>query len=294
MASDNKKIFEVETDGRNAKYAVLRPSPKVAERAKLVYGKAYRDATEAGLIVRDRVTEVLKSQGLWDDEKEKKYAELEGRIEEGRLKLAKGGIKKSEAFKVAVQMRIDRNEKSAMFASWGSLDDKTCESFADKTKLDFLTAECTVFNDGSQAGKRVFENVEEFLKRDRDEVAKKAAEAAAGYAFGYDEGYQAKLPENAFLLKYGMARGDDMHLTLPDGRRVNWQMKLVDERDRLIDEEGRLVDEQGRVLEEKKTEQGFVEFEDDLVGPAKAEDETEPRMAAVDVADEAGDVAKPS
>lgn len=254
----NKKVFEV--DGK--KYVALRPTHKHLQKAQQVYNRAFREAVESGAIVRARVESVMREQKLWDDEKRGRFDQLVKQLLEAEMALAKGGIKKSEAKKMAVQMRIDRAELRSLSMDRNRLDQFTCESQAEQARFNYLVSTCTVYGEGDQEGKPVFSGVEEYLEKD-DEMSNEAAATFAKLYYNYDDEHEAKLPENKFLVKYGFCN-DKLHLVDDRGRPVNTDGKLVDDKGRFVNEEGQLVDNEGNLL----TDDGEykVEFQEFLDG----------------------------
>jgi len=272
--ADNKKTFEVELDGKKVEIAVLRPNHKVMQQASLVYNREFRKAVEAGLLVRQKIEQVLREQNLWDDTKQKKYEELLKSLLNGEKKLAAGGIKLSEGRAIAIQMRKDRLELRLLTAERNELDQHTAEAQAEQARFNYLVAACTVYGD---TGKPYFKDADDYLSREGDPVVLPAAQNMGKLIYGLEDDYEHKLPENKFLLKYGFCREKDLHLVRKsDGRLIDMEGRLVDEKGRLVNEEGQLIDTEGNLLTENgeyKVE--FTEFIDDVSQTTPAEAEAE-------------------
>lgn len=273
----NKKTFEVTVDGQVKKLAALRPNYKTKQRATLVYNKAFREAVEAGSIVRQKLDSVLRKQDLWDDDKEAQYKELRARLLENERKLAKGGIKLAEAEKLAKQMVQDRADFRELNRDRNELDQKTAEAHADNAHFNYLVSACTV---DAETGKPYFASYEEYEESD-DPVAAHAANALGTLLYDLDDDYQKKLPENRFLLKYGFMNDDMRFIRKSDGKLVDIEGRLVNEKGQLVNEEGQLVDTEGNLIDEEG--EYIVDFEpflDDEGNPVeeKAEETPEPQQ----------------
>lgn len=257
-----KQNFEVEIDGVKTKFSVLVPSHKVEQKANLVYNKAFADAVAAGSLVRGKIESVIKDQNLWDETKKNRYQELTKALLEGEKKLSKGGMKMSEAKALGIQMRRDRAEFQMLRSAYNELDRVTAEASAEQARFNYMVSACTVYSD---VEKYYFKDVEDYLSRDEDPVVLPAAQAMGKIIYNLEDNFEATLPENKFLLKYGFAREGDLHLVNKNGQAVDTQGRLVDDKGRLINDKGELVDSEGNLLTDKGDYKvDFVEFEDDL------------------------------
>lgn len=263
----NKRTFEVEVDGKKTEFSVVRPNHGTASKAELVYNKAWREAVEAGSLVRQRVEKVAREQNLWDDAKQAKYVSLLQSVAENELKLAKGGMKLSEARQVALDMRRARAEMRGLLADRNQLDLTTAESVAEKARFNYLVAACTVYENG----KPYYRDADDFLSRDNDPVGLVAATEFGKLFYGLEDDFEKKLPENRFLVEYGFVN-DDLHLIRKkDGRLIDAEGRLVDAQGRLVNEAGELVDRDGNLLNENGDYKvQFTPFVDDTDGESAA------------------------
>jgi hypothetical protein len=269
----NKRTFEVEIDGETVKLAALRPSYAVTQQATLVYNREFRKAVEAGLMVRARIDKVMREQNLWDDEKQAALVRVTRAINEGEKRLAKGGIKLSEAKDVALGMVRARNELKAVLVERNELDQHTAESAAEQGRFSFLVAACTVY---SETGKPYYRDAEDYLGREgNDPVALAASTEFGKLYYGLDDDYARKLPESKFLLAHKFV-DDNLRLVDRQGRLVDDQGRLVDERGRLVNEAGELVSGDGSLLtEDGEYKVDFVPFIDDVNEPVTPAPEPE-------------------
>ena len=65
--------------------AIRQPSAEERTRAQIEYNKAVKTAIETGHIMRARLDNEVRKQGLWTDEMEKKDKELLDKISKGEL-----------------------------------------------------------------------------------------------------------------------------------------------------------------------------------------------------------------
>lgn len=263
----NKEVFIV--DGKT--YAVLRPTPKQLDEAQMYYNLALREALDRKCLIRQKVEDVLREQGIWDDSKQKSLDDTREQIYELELKLKKGGIKKSEARSVAIQIKILRESVKDMLSSRNTLDSATAESHAENKRFDYLVSQCLVYND---TGEKYYKNLEEYANAPGDEVSLVGAKKLGFMIYGLSEDFEKGLPENKFLLEYGFMN-DKMQLIDKKGRLVDAVGRLVDEYGRLIDENGNFIDFDGNVVDEfgnPKIE--FVPFLDDEENTEELEEKT--------------------
>lgn len=227
------KTFKVEVDGVEKEYLVRSPSLDNQREAQKVYNQAFTDAIKSKSVVRAKLDDLLEDQGLWNDEKQAKFTELQRELLEGEKKLAKGGFSLNEAKDLAIKMKSVRDEIRELISVRTSLDNHSAEGQADNNRFNYLVSVCLVYNDTKQP---VYKNMEEYLNSSTDKVAILGAQHLANMLYGLDNDYESNLPENKFLKKF---------------KFVDDKLRLVDKKGRLIDREGRLIDETGRFLDEE-------------------------------------------
>jgi len=76
--SKEKETFEFEVeDGEKTvsrKFSITEASLQQQNEATKVYNRAFRDALESGALLRNKLEDYMRTQGMWNDEKQ---AELE-------------------------------------------------------------------------------------------------------------------------------------------------------------------------------------------------------------------------
>lgn len=228
----NTRTFETDIDNKKVTLAVRSPSLQDQREATKIYNTAFSDALKAKAVVRAKLDDLLVEQGLWDAKKQKQFTEIQSAILNGEKKLAKGGIGLSEAKKIAMEMKKQREELRELISVKTSLDTHTAEGQADNARFNYLVSACTVYNDSK---KPYFNNYDDYLNRASEPAAILAAQNMANMLYGLDNDYENKLPENKFLVEY---------------KFVDEKLRLVDKQGRLVDSEGRLIDESGRFINE--------------------------------------------
>ena len=243
----NKEVIKSEdSDGKAVSVAVVKPNSNKIKQAQLAYNKAFRAALESGALLRQKLDNYMREQEIWDDKKEKEYAELLEKINESEKSLAKGGIKLSEAKDVAIQMRVDRGEFRDLISERTYLDTNTAKGQADNARFNHLIY-LSILDE--KTGKPFFESVEDYEEKATEPYAAAAASELARMMYDLDPDYDKNLPENQFLSDYGFVN-EDMRLVNKEGQFVTADGQLVNEEGRLVDEEGNMIDKDGNPLDE--------------------------------------------
>lgn len=232
MSDKNREVLKVEINGKEVEVAVLRPSHKQQKEAENVYMRRYRELVETGdCLLRVQLDKVMRDRNLWDDSKEKEYAELQQKLIKGSKRLAEGGFKKTEAYKLAIQMRKDRSRMVDLISVRNTLDINTAEAQAENYRFHYLVSACAVYSTNDDF---LFASLEDYLAKADEPYAIKVANSLFKLMHNLDlVESQKKLPENKFLKRFGY---------------VNDQLQLVDVKGRLVNEDGKHIDENGRYI----------------------------------------------
>ena len=242
-----KKTFKVE----DKEYAVIEPTREAMAMARGIHSKVLGESLAQKAPFRAALFNHMREQGLWDDVKETEYKDLIQALEDGELRLARGGIKLSEAREVAVNMRKKRLALRLLLAEQTRLDAYTIEGIADNARFDALVSLCLIDN---MTGKPIYKSPEDYELHKSDDVAATGAGTFATLYYNYDENSEKMLPENQFLSKWKFTDDDgrlvnsDGHLIDTEGRLINVQGQYVDEADKVTDRDGRLIDVEGNFI----------------------------------------------
>lgn len=232
MSEKNREVFKAEVNGKEVEIAVLRPSQKQQREAENVYMRKYRELVEKGdCLLRVQLDKVMKERNLWDDSKEEEYNTLQQKLIKNSKKLAQGGFKKSEAYKIALQMRKDRSRMVDLISVRNTLDVHTAESQAENYRFHYLVSVCTVYSSNDEF---LFASLEDYLSKSDEPYAIKAANILFKLMHNLDlVEAQKKFAENKFLKSLGY---------------VNDNLQLIDAKGRLVNEDGKHIDENGRFI----------------------------------------------
>jgi hypothetical protein len=248
------KSFTVEVDNKQVEFLIRSPSLEDQKGGTRIYNQTFNEALKAKALVRAKLDDVLKEQGLWDGVKEFRFNELQSSILEGERKLAKGGISLNEAKNTALEMRKKREELRELISVKTNLDTHTAEGQADNARFNYLVSVCTVYNDTKQP---YFQSYEDYNNKAADPVAIAAAQTLAAMLYGLEDNYEEKLPENKFLKQYKFI-DEKLRLVDKKGRLVDEKGRLIDENNRFINEEGQFIDKDGNLVDQ--TGEYIVEF----------------------------------
>lgn len=266
MQKNTKIEFSVLVDGVETKLAVRRPTLKDYDESTKVYNSAFSNAIGSKALVRPKLDDFLKEQGLWDDKKEAEFTGMQEELLQCERVLAKGDrkLKLSDAKGIALKMRKLRNDMRELISVRGELDANTAEGQADNAKFNYLVYACLVYNDTNEPYYTSYENYLNAVGQDT--VSYIAAQKFANLQMGLDTGRENSLPENKFLKQFGFI-DDKLRLVNKDGHLVDEKGRLIDEHGRYINDKGKYVDKDGNPVNEAgEYDFVFEGFADDETG----------------------------
>lgn len=243
----NTDTFSMDIDDKKVEFKLKSPSFKDQREAQKVYNQAFSDAVKSGCIVRGRLDDLLKEQGLWDDKKEMQLNTFQHEILTCEQKLAKGGISLNTAKGVALEMRELREKLRDLISVRTNLDNNTAEGQADNARFNYLVSCCLVYSDSNKA---YFPSYEDYLNRSAEPVAIKGAQVLASKLYGLDDNYEKELAENKFLRQYKFV-DEDLRWVNKEGKLTDADGRLIDENGRYIDDSGKYVDKEGNLVDDK-------------------------------------------
>ena len=231
-------------DGNTVEFMIQEPTLHQQRESQKIYNQAFSDAVNSGSIVRARLDDLLKEQGLWDDQKEAKFAALQTSINDKEQSLAKGGISLSQAKSIALDIRKLRLEMRELISIKTNLDTHTAEGQADNAKFNYLVSRCLVYKNSK---KTYFATYEDYLNRSSDIIGVMGAQKLAAMMYGLDSEFEKKLPENKFLIDYKFV-DQDLRFINKDGKLTDQDGRLIDKNGRYINEKGEFVDKNGALV----------------------------------------------
>lgn len=247
-------FFTATVGGKETEFLIRSPSLSDQREGQKIYNQAFSDAVKSGCIVRGRLNDLLKEQGLWDDQKEQRMNTIQQKLIDKEKELAKGGISLKAAKKIALDMKELREDLRDLISVRTNLDNHTAEGQADNARFNYLVSCCLVYKDSK---KPYFNGYEDYLNRASELVAIRGAQILANILYGLENDYEKKLPENKFLVKYKLV-DDKLRLVNKDGKLVDADGRLIDENGRYINEQGKYVDINGNLVDD--TGEYIVDF----------------------------------
>jgi len=229
---NNFYAFKKDENCEEIKLAVVRPTQKIETKSQIIFNKKFKELSESGAMLRPELERIIRERNLWNDDKQQEFEKLTKLILDDEMKLSKGGIKKSEGRKIALEMIKNRAKLLDLQNDKNILDQNTAESQAENEKFNYQTACCTIYADKEDV--HFFENYEDYLEKS-GMVGIMAAKNLMELLYNTIE-IRKQLPEFKFLLKYGFC---------------NDKLQLINEEKQLIDEDGRLINEYGRFINSK-------------------------------------------
>lgn len=277
MLQEKEKIVDVKVnkDGKDETVKVLikRPSSSLISQAQRVGAKAWTDCVRDGIMTKKELEKFMKEQGIWDegkDETQKKVVQEISDLEKRLYVSGNGGkkLKASEGKKIAIDMRIKRNELRDLIAERMSLEQNTAEAISDNVRFDYLVANCAYYENGQ----KVYNDLDDYKERSDDSIAFTAASTLAGMMYSVDKDFEAKLPENKFLKMFHFVN-DDLSLVNDKGETVDTEGRRIDKNGYWLNDEGQRVDKDGNILDNNGNYIPSVVYVDDQDKEIKVEDE---------------------
>jgi hypothetical protein len=232
MAEDTNTFTE-KISGKNVDFLVKTPTLGDMEEASKVRNRAFTDAINSKALLRAKLDDILKEQGLWNDAKQAELTSLQQELISGERQLAKGGMRLADAKKLAISMRRVRVKMQELLSIRNNLDNNTAEGLADNARFNYLVSACLVYKEDR---KLYFVDLTDYLNRSTDPVGIQGAQILASAMYGLDSDFESKLPENIFL---------------KDFKLIDNKLRLINSSGELVDEEGRLIDTIGRFIDDK-------------------------------------------
>ena len=241
------KIIEGRTkDDEVVKVLLKSPGAKEYRDSQMEYNKAFRKALDSGALLRQKLSDYMEQQGIWDDEKQKKNDEFVAKIQSKEELLKGGGIRLSEAKEIALELRVLRAEFRDFLAERNTLDQNSAEGQADNARFSELVRLCML---NPKTKQPYFPTQKDYDESGDQPWVIEAASELASMIYGLDPDYDNKLTENKFLKEFDF---------------VNKDLRLVNEAGHLVDSEGRLINEDGRFVA-YKTEEAEKNQDEDQV-----------------------------
>jgi hypothetical protein len=229
--TDKTRTIEGENlEGQTVKVLLKTPDAGDYRDSQVEYNKAFRKALDSGALLRQKLDDHMKEQGIWSDEKQEKNDEYVNSIQKMEEALQGGGIKLTEAKDIAIKLRTVRIQFRDFLAEKNNLDQNSVEGQADNARFSELVRLC-MLNPATK--KPYFPTQADYDSAADQPWVIKAASELAGILYGLDPDYDQKLTENKFLKEFDF---------------VNEELSLINKNGHTVDIDGRLIDEFGRFV----------------------------------------------
>lgn len=251
----SQEPFKAKVGDVEHEFVIRKPTLHDIREADKVRNTAFADAILAKALVRPRLDDFLREQGLWNDEKQVKLTGIKEELFECERVLNRGGIRKSAGKEVALKMIRLRAEFNSLLSIRSQFDNNTAEGQADNARFNYLVSACLVYKD---TGKPYFSSLEDYLTNIEDEVGQLGARQLGYIMYELDNNYQSKLTEFKFLKEFKFVDdklrliNKDGHLVDVDGKLINEDGYYVNEKEELVDRDGNRVDKDGNLLVVRK------------------------------------------
>lgn len=228
---DKERLIEGEDkDGNAVKALIKSPSPSEYRDSQIEYNKAFRKALDSGALLRQKLSDHMEEQGIWNEDKQKQNDKYVEDIAAKEEVLKVGGIPLSEAKSIALELRQLRFEFREFLAERNQLDQNSVEGQADNARFSELVRLC-ILHPGTK--KPYFQNQKDYDAAGDQPWVVQASSELASMIYGLDPNYDNKLTENKFLKEFDFVDDD---------------LRLVNKNGHLVDVDGRLIDEDGRFV----------------------------------------------
>lgn len=257
---DENRVLTITKDGEDLELYIKQPSLEEHEKAEQVRLKTFASCLQNGVILADKLNDVLKKQGVWSEEQEQKEKELQDELIENIRILDRGGIYKREARKIAIRIREIRAELQVLRFVRVKYIDNTVEGQAQNAQFNYLVSQVAVYN--NDRNKKYFASYEDYLNRMNDVDAFLISRFCANVFYSVKT--EEDLPENRFLKKQGYV-DDKLRLVNKDGHLIDTDGRLINEFGEYVRvEDGKdiPIDEKGEPLEINTEPQPFLDDEE--------------------------------
>lgn len=250
--SNSTIVNTVDESGKKLKLKLKALGHKVLQDAQMVYNVQLtalikKSSTEGSeLLSRQQLEQYLDNIGIWTEDDGRQFVKLQLDLRALELRLKSGGIKVSEARKIALDMKTKRAIMLVLYNRRSQFDGITMESISENKKFQFILTKCLVTFDDNMP---FFLNTNDYEARQSEQAALDSATALANRMYGYDDATEGDLVENKWLKQFEFA--DDKGRLIDDtGRLVDVNGHLINEDGRLVDDNGDFVDNQGQQVDE--------------------------------------------
>jgi len=233
-----ERIVEgLDKEGNTVKTLLRSPTAQDYRDSQVQYNETFRKALDSGALLRQKLTDYMEEQGLWDADKQKDNDKFIDEISAREEALKGGGIRLTEAKRIALELRDLRADFRELLSEKNALDSNSAEGQADNARFSELIRVCMLDPDTKNPR---FPDQKAYDTQADEPWVVGAAGDLAGMIYGLDPNYDKNLAENKFLKEF---------------KFVDEELRFIDNDGNFVDLEGRLVNEDGRFIA-YRTEKG--------------------------------------
>lgn len=236
------------SDGKIVEIKCVPINSEIRLESQKFYSKAFAFALENDFPLKAEYERTLRRKGLFNFEDEEKQVEdIQKEIKKLSTQLWSArkpdGSKmtKQEGRELALKIKAKRDSISEITSTFSDMFSNTAEQYASNEQLQYLLYSCIMDVDTGERYWHSFESYKSDLESGDNPVIKESMNLFIAVSHGVDENYQAKLPENSWLIKMGFMNGKCQF--------IDTQGRLVDSEGRLINSDGRFIDENGNFID---------------------------------------------
>tara|TARA_R110000803_G_scaffold58090_1_gene116303 strand:+ start:6559 stop:7470 length:912 start_codon:yes stop_codon:yes gene_type:complete len=235
-------------DQNEVEFAVVEPSLEDHRKARMVYNTAFGQASKSGAPLREKLDDLLKEQGLFNENLDAEVEVLQRNLIAQEQKLVSGGISLEQGKDLAISIAKLRIEMGKKLAPRQSLDINSAQGQAENEQFNCLVSLCLVYNDTK---KPRYDSLEDYLNGSKDEEAFSGAQALANRLYGVDKDFEKGLTENRFLRQFGFMNEEgaltdrEGNLILEDGTRYTESGDYINDDGEKVDRYGNRLTESG-------------------------------------------------
>tara|TARA_R110000824_G_scaffold63631_8_gene167156 strand:- start:3226 stop:4185 length:960 start_codon:yes stop_codon:yes gene_type:complete len=234
MTGKNDKqrtVTNEDHEGNQVVVVVKKPTSQDYNKSQIAYNKSFREALDSGALLRQKLSDYMKEQGIWDEKKEEQYEDLVKEIGVMEDSLKGGGIRLSDAKEIALKLKQKRLSFRSLISERNALDTNSAEGQADNARFIALVSGCVFDSSGSN---QKFADIKAYEAQADQPWAVEAAGELANMLYDVDPNYDKNLEENKFLQEFNF---------------VDEDLRLINDEGHLTDSEGRLINPDGRFID---------------------------------------------
>jgi len=166
------KVFKAKDRfGSETEFILKEAGVKEVTEADMIYRIAYSNSLKNGILPREKMKDLMREHGIWDEEDDKALQELIKDIAKLELQLKESESRSDNAKCIELAELLDqaRNKMWRLFLIQQNSYTNSCEGYADTVKQEALMASCVLIKANNA---RYWKNYKEYvLEKDENETS---------------------------------------------------------------------------------------------------------------------------